>query len=172
MVQLLLEHKANINVQDSFNRSPLHWSVVRADSLDCLKLLLKYNPSVSVKDRDGLTPAMWACHLDHLEHFKLLSKIDNVNRKFDSISRSELETDNDGRTWIHWSVRKTEPIQCLNVSRNLTNAKILTPVSFFRVVSSPVHDQFRVHLLARQRGQDVSARRRRTRCLTSLQTDN
>lgn len=37
MVQLLLENKANINAQDSFNRAPLHWSVVNPD-VDCLKV--------------------------------------------------------------------------------------------------------------------------------------
>jgi ankyrin repeat protein len=41
MVELLLENKANINAQDSFNRAPLHWSVVY-DSIDCLKV---YNVS-------------------------------------------------------------------------------------------------------------------------------
>lgn len=59
-----------------------------------------------------MSACMWACHLDHLEHFKLISKIDNVN-KFDL---NDLETDSDGRTWMHWSVRKNEPLQCLNVN--------------------------------------------------------
>ncbi len=70
--------------------------------------MLKFLPDLSIKDKDGMSPCMWACHLDHLEHFKLLSKIENKKS-------NELETDNDGRTWIHWSVRKNEPFQCLNV---------------------------------------------------------
>ena len=62
-----------------------------------------------MKDRDGLSALSWACHLDHLEHFKKLREIYNVNHPIDP------DLDNDGRTWIHWSVRKSEPFQCLNV---------------------------------------------------------
>jgi len=59
-----------------------------------------------------MSPTMWACHLDHIEHFKLLTKLDDVNKSFDL---DNLEQDNDGRTWVHWCVRKNEPFQCLNV---------------------------------------------------------
>ena len=34
-----------------------------------------------------------------------------------------IETDNDGRTWIHHSVRKTEPLECLK--------SLLSPDSIF-----------------------------------------
>ena len=115
MVQLLLENKANINAQDSFNRAPLHWSVVNP-TVECLKTLLKFNPNIQIKDKDGMSPAMWACHLDHLEHFKLLTKLDDVNKNIDL---NNLEQDNDGRTWMHWCVRKNEPFQCLNVGNSL-----------------------------------------------------
>ena len=74
--------------------------------------MLKFNPNIHIKDKDGMSPAMWACHLDHIEHFKLLTKLDDVNKSFDLNS---LEQDNDGRTWMHWCVRKNEPFQCLNV---------------------------------------------------------
>lgn len=112
MVELLLQHKANINAQDCFNRAPLHWSVVNTN-IDCLKVLLKYEPNKRIKDKDGMSPSMWACHLDHLEHFKLINQLDNnVNMKLDL---SNLEVDNDGRSWLHWSIRKNEPLQCLNV---------------------------------------------------------
>jgi hypothetical protein len=62
-----------------------------------------------------MSPIMWACHLDHVEHFKLLTKIDNVNVRFDPSKIQDVEIDNEGRTWLHCSVRKTEPLQCLNV---------------------------------------------------------
>lgn len=39
MVQLLIDFDANINSQDCFNRTPLHWSVVNSD-VDCLKVKL------------------------------------------------------------------------------------------------------------------------------------
>ena len=37
IVQLLLQHNANINQQDCFNRAPLHWSVV-VNETECLKV--------------------------------------------------------------------------------------------------------------------------------------
>jgi len=128
MVQLLLDFNANLNTQDCFNRAPLHWSVVSKD-IDCLKVLLKFSPDLGIKDKDGMSACMWACHLDHLEHFKLItSKIDNnLNNSNNSkkvITNNELETDNDGRTWIHWSVRKNEPFQCLNVKKFYFKNKI------------------------------------------------
>ena len=125
MIELLLEYKANINAQDSFNRAPLHWSVISAN-VDCLKILLKHNPNRNIKDRDGMTPSMWACHLDRLDHFKLINKLDTVQniKNVNLIKAIESETDNDGRTWIHWSVRKNEPIECLNFLINTETSLI------------------------------------------------
>ncbi len=93
--------------------------IIAPKNLSCIiflteKLLLKYNPDLNAKDKDGMTPCMWACHLDHLEHFKLISK--HENKKKGSSNPTEIETDNDGRTWVHWSVRKNEPLKCLNVN--------------------------------------------------------
>ena len=56
--------------QDVHLRSPLHWAVL-AENVDCLKLLIEYNADIHIKDIDGMTPAMWACHLDRHEHFKV-----------------------------------------------------------------------------------------------------
>ncbi|CAF1139050.1 unnamed protein product [Adineta steineri] len=102
IVKILLENNADVTKQDVHLRSPLHWAVL-AENIDCLKLLIEYNIDVHIKDIDGMTAAMWACHLDRFEHFIELSQHMN----------DSIETDNDGRTWIHHSVRKTEPLKCL-----------------------------------------------------------
>lgn len=114
IVELLLKSKANINAQDSFNRSPLHWAIVNPD-MDCLRVLLKHNCNILIRDKDGMSPSMWACYLDHLDHLKLLHNIDPASNKISSTNNDHMETDNDGRTWLHWSVRKNEPLNCLNV---------------------------------------------------------
>lgn len=62
-----------------------------------------------------MSPAMWACHLDNYEHLKILTDL------YDGDSNEDC--DNDGRTWLHWCVRKQDPLECLNV-------KIFSP-SFF-----------------------------------------
>ncbi len=61
---------------------------------------------------------MWACHLDRLDHLKLLNRLDNmkqIKNNSSLVKMIELDVDNDGRTMMHWSVRKNEPLECLNV---------------------------------------------------------
>lgn len=70
IVRILLENDANPNIQDVHSRSPLHWAVL-GENTDCLKILLNFNADVHAKDTDGMTSAMWACHLDRYEHFKV-----------------------------------------------------------------------------------------------------
>ena len=77
----------------------------------CLQLLIKYRVDISIGDNDGMTPAMWACRLDHIDHYGLLSAHFNPNET----DQDEFETDNSGRSWFHWSVRRTEPLECLKV---------------------------------------------------------
>lgn len=81
-----------------------------------------------------MSPSMWACFLDHLEHLKLLNNIngDVLGNAADRLlfQNDAKETDNDGRTWVHWSVRKTDPLKCLKV-KNLLNLKI---VFFFNLI--------------------------------------
>lgn len=73
-----------------------------------LQILLKHGSNVSATDSDGLTPSMWASHLDCLESLKLLLEWVEVN---------ELERDERGRTWIHWGIQRTGPMSCLTVSQ-------------------------------------------------------
>lgn len=53
-----------------------------------------------------MTPSMWASHVDCLEHLMLLR---------DYLEKDKLERDGQGRTWVHWTVRRTEPLRCLTV---------------------------------------------------------
>jgi hypothetical protein len=65
---------------------------------------------------------MWACYLDHLDHLKLLCRLDESTSRVNIASfGGEVETDNDGKTWLHWSVRKSEPLHCLNVKQKTTH---------------------------------------------------
>ena len=53
-----------------------------------------------------MSPVMWACHLDNYEHLKILTNLYDKN---------DMDCDNDGRSWLHWCVRKQDPLECLNV---------------------------------------------------------
>ena len=76
------------------------------------QLLLEKDVDVNVRDLEGMTPSMWACRMDHIEHFSLLSELEaQPGPDTDGFDR-----DCNGRTWLHWSVRRTEPLECLRVS--------------------------------------------------------
>ena len=65
-----------------------------------------------VQDREGMTPSMWACRMDNIEHLEVLERA--VGNSQDS--STPLERDTTGKTWLHWSLRRTEPLECLSVS--------------------------------------------------------
>ena len=56
-MELLLKHKANVNVQDEEGNTPLHratWSLGGSDS--SMKLLLEYNANPNIQNKRGETP--------------------------------------------------------------------------------------------------------------------
>ena len=75
-------------------------------------MLLKSDISRCPRDRDGLTPAMWACHIDNNAHFDLITNSEKHKVEEDD----GIERDMKGRTWIHWAVKRTDSLECLNVS--------------------------------------------------------
>lgn len=66
---------------------------------------------------------MWACRLDHIEHFQLLSQAET----FRVDDADGIERDLIGRTWMHWAVRRMEPLECLQVCH-------FTPVTLCNVM--------------------------------------
>ncbi|XP_025091161.1 inversin-A-like isoform X3 [Pomacea canaliculata] len=106
-VSLLLDLGADIHIQDMQGRAAIHWAVT-TETTDCLQLLLDNSADPATKDKDGLTPCMWACRMDHIKHFELLSCSNYEISEPDGIER-----DSNGRTWLHWAVRRTEPLECL-----------------------------------------------------------
>lgn len=64
---------------------------------------------MNVRDTEGMSPSMWACRMDHIEHFELLSQVEIQEE-------DGFERDLSGKTWMHWSIRRNEPLECLKVS--------------------------------------------------------
>ncbi|XP_064619725.1 uncharacterized protein LOC135483113 isoform X5 [Lineus longissimus] len=105
---LLIEANCDVQIQDQLGRAPIHWAVV-SPAPDCLMLLIQNYANVNIRDMDGASPCMWACRMDHIKHFEYLSRVENqVIDEADGIER-----DNSGRTWMHWAVRRVEPLECL-----------------------------------------------------------
>ena len=44
-----------------------------------LQLLIEQKASTVVRDAEGMSPSMWACRLDHIEHFEELTKAETVS---------------------------------------------------------------------------------------------
>lgn len=118
-LSLLLQYGGDFTIQDSHGRAPIHWTVT-TKSTECLKYLIQHNADVNIRDKDGLTPCMWACRLDHIKHFELLSSSPN----FIVDEADGIERDLNGKTWMHWSVRRTEPLECLQTLLTSETAKI------------------------------------------------
>ncbi|XP_059178384.1 serine/arginine repetitive matrix protein 1-like isoform X2 [Physella acuta] len=107
-LQLLVDYGGDLDICDVQGRAPIHWAVTTR-STECLQILLAHQAFCGIRDKDGLTPSMWACRMDNIKHFELLCKADNSR-----VEESDgIERDANGRTWMHWSVRRTQPLECL-----------------------------------------------------------
>ena len=43
--------------------------------LPIFQLLIERGANVNIRDKDGLSPSMWACRMDNIKHFQLLSQV-------------------------------------------------------------------------------------------------
>ncbi|RMG78487.1 MAG: ankyrin repeat domain-containing protein [Bacteroidetes bacterium] len=77
----LINKGANVNVRDEFNRTPLHYAVLKGRE-DIVKILLKHGANPNVKDNNGSTPLHWAATKGYCEIMKLLLKNKaNINER-------------------------------------------------------------------------------------------
>ncbi|XP_041378911.1 uncharacterized protein LOC121391294 isoform X2 [Gigantopelta aegis] len=118
-LSLLLDYGGDFSVQDTNDRAPIHWAVT-TPSHECLTLLLERLANVGVRDQDGLTPSMWACRMDNIKHFELISRCETCY----VAEPDGIERDNSQRTWMHWSVRRTEPLECLQTLLTASTATL------------------------------------------------
>ncbi|GFO32691.1 ankyrin repeat domain-containing protein 55, partial [Plakobranchus ocellatus] len=107
-LQLLVDCGGDFTISDVQGRAPIHWAVTTR-STDCLQVLLQNRVFAGTRDKDGLTPSMWACRMDNIRHFELLCQAENNHVE----EPDGIERDGNGRTWMHWSVRRTQPLECL-----------------------------------------------------------
>ena len=57
--RLLLDHNANVNIQDNAECTPLHWCAREGNENLC-RLLLEHNADVNIQDNAGWTPLHWS----------------------------------------------------------------------------------------------------------------
>jgi ankyrin repeat protein len=96
LVELALNAKADLNIQDNDGRTPLHWAA-EGDRSELVELLLRFNPELNLQDYQGWTALhvivvarSWSLKIVEL----LLEAGADVNMR-----------DDHGRTVLHWAAR-------------------------------------------------------------------
>eukprot|EP00795_Rhopilema_esculentum_P013394 gene13394-4257_t len=93
MIQLLKEHKEDIDKGDKIGRTPLIYSIL-GDRCDCAEALIKSGADVSKADVDERTALHWAAYQGNQKFVKLL---------LDKGAKQGLQ-DKEGRTPLHLSL--------------------------------------------------------------------
>jgi ankyrin repeat protein len=71
----LLSSGADVNVSDTYNRTPLHFAALNGDA-ELASLLLKHGANVNAQHDTGLTPLHYAAWYGYTEVAKLLLDLD------------------------------------------------------------------------------------------------
>jgi ankyrin repeat protein len=75
VLELLLQHGANVNARDRSGRTPLHWASGYADELpECMILLLEKGANLNAPDIKGRTPLQTAVRYNAEQAVELLLK--------------------------------------------------------------------------------------------------
>ena len=93
--RLLLDHNADVNIQDKDGRTPLHWCAREGNENLC-RLLLEHNADVNIQEKHGFTALHWCAFRGYENLFRLL-----LERNADVNIQ-----DKDGSTPLHLSARR------------------------------------------------------------------
>lgn len=97
IVNILLENGANVNLQDGFGNTVVHYSVIE-DNIKILSRLVEFDPNLNLWNTDGKTPL----HQAFSSSDKNLNTIINL-----LINKTNLNIqDNDGNTCLHLICRE------------------------------------------------------------------
>ena len=72
LVRLLLQYKANVNKQDKYGWTALHYCLVGTNEM--VELLLDYRADVNAISKKGVTPLMIACEKSSRGNALLLAR--------------------------------------------------------------------------------------------------
>lgn len=97
IVTLLLEKGANINAQDMYYYTPLHFAAA-CNYRECVEILLSHHADVNLKNANGETALIKACKKNNVEIIKLL-----LAQKPDLYTQDNL-----GKMAIDWTIAHPE----------------------------------------------------------------
>lgn len=119
VVRFLIQARASLDLTDDEGRTVLHWSC-NNPNVRILEILLQESSVfrlLDVRDKSGMSPAMWACfynkpaHLDCiLAHEAALRELYRQQQGTSKAKQSrptwESQRDTEGKTALHWSVTR------------------------------------------------------------------
>lgn len=123
MVQLLLGHDANPDMQDNDGYTPLHWAAY-SGFLDIVKELVRYGADPDVKNDESKTATDLASEEGYTDIEELLLTYGATSALFQAIEDGDADavqkilaqdnvdleqTDEDGRTFLHWATIDNHP---------------------------------------------------------------
>ena len=87
IVQLLIKHKADLNVKNSYSNTPLHLAAI-AGHHEIIEILMQNGANSEITDKKGLTPIHLAVSFKSIEVLKVLIKCKaNINARTPELSR-------------------------------------------------------------------------------------
>lgn len=95
VARFLVEHRANVTVQDKDGLTPLHWAS-RQGRVEVARLLVEYGADVGIQDKAGLTPFHWASRHGRADMARILV----------SYGADDTVEDKGGLTPLYWASRQ------------------------------------------------------------------
>ena len=129
LVKLLLDNNANVNIRTSRGETPLHRACIN-NAYNRVKIvyeLIKHGANIEARDKDGLTPLMYAARANNVNYINALM----LNKAY------AYAQDNEGNTALHYAAQKKDiegkshALRFLlrrGVDPNIRNKEGLTPL--------------------------------------------
>lgn len=90
VVELLIQHGADVNALDSHMRTPLMESI-RVSSISSMIILLNHGANPNMRDEKGFLPLSYAIHLGKMESIVMLMRYNTETTNLDQRGRDAIE---------------------------------------------------------------------------------
>ncbi|XP_070567276.1 serine/threonine-protein phosphatase 6 regulatory ankyrin repeat subunit C-like [Ptychodera flava] len=123
VIQYLVQKKADVNAEDEYGSTPLHYAAIKGNVVRMKELLRNKNIKLEAEDKEKITPLHLACSYGNVECCRLLIVVGNINLR--------CLTD-ENRTPFHFASREGHLNICelLFSKANGTEKEMLTDKDF------------------------------------------
>jgi ankyrin repeat protein len=126
VVQALVEHNSDVNIQDADGNSPLHIAIINQHAIIISLLMSHPGLNLNIRDKHGMTPFATA----------MMTKNNKAAQSIlDREPTAAEQVDNKGRNFLHIAIQKSDIESVLflisihaNVNSRVQDAQQLTPL--------------------------------------------